>query len=83
MEVGSKYGQKDCSISKERTDYGHWTYNGVEIHVVNDFNYLGAVFNNTGSFALDQQIFSGKTLKAMNILLQHIRGLILYQRSAV
>ena len=44
------------------------------LEVVNDFNYLGVIFNYTGSFNLNQQTFSGKALKAMNILLQNVRG---------
>jgi len=36
---------------------------------VNDFNYLGVVFNYTGSFTLNQEHLTGKALKAMNILL--------------
>ena len=51
-----------------------WTYNGNVLEVVNDFNYLGVVFNYTGSFGLNQQTLSGKALKAMNILLQNIRA---------
>ena len=47
----------------------HWTYNSQPIHVVNDFNYLGVVFNSTGSFNLNQEHLTGKALKAMNVLL--------------
>ncbi len=50
-----------------------WTYNGGHIEVVNDFNYLGVVFNYTGSFVLNNQTLSGKGLKAMNTLLVNIR----------
>ena len=39
---------------------------------MNDFNYLGVVFNYTGSFAMNQQPLSGKALKAMNVLLQNV-----------
>ena len=42
----------------------HWIYNDSELEVVNDFNYLGVVFNCTGSFAMNQQTLSGKALKA-------------------
>ena len=45
-----------------------WTYNGHDIHVVNDFNYLGVVFNYTGNFSLNQEHLIGKALKAMNVL---------------
>ena len=46
-----------------------WTYNGVSLEMVNDFNYLGTVFNYTGSFALNQEMLIGKGLKALNFLL--------------
>ena len=51
-----------------------WTYNGTVLQTVNDFNYLGVVFNHTGSFALNQQTLSGKALRAMNVLFQNIRN---------
>ncbi len=50
-----------------------WSFNGQNIEVVNDFNYLGVVFNYTGSFVLNNQALSGKGLKAMNVLLMNIR----------
>ena len=40
---------------------------------MNDFNYLGVVFNYKGSFAMTQQTLSGTALKAMNVLLQNVR----------
>lgn len=55
-------------------EHEQWTYNGINLETVNDFNYLGVVFNYTGSFAFNQQTLSGKALKAMNVLLQNIRG---------
>jgi hypothetical protein len=42
---------------------------GHKLHVVNDFNYLGTVFNYTGNFALNQEQLVGKALKALNVLL--------------
>jgi len=45
-----------------------WTYNGHAIETVNDFNYLGVVFNYTGSFNLNQEHLIGKALKALNTL---------------
>ena len=50
-----------------------WTYKGMPLEVVNDFNYLGTVFNYTGSFALNQTTLSGKGLKALNCLLYNIK----------
>ena len=35
---------------------------------MNDFNYLGTVFNYTGNFSLNQEYLCGKELKAMYIL---------------
>lgn len=46
-----------------------WTYNGHNIEVVDNFNYLGTVINYTGTFVLNQQHLVGKALKAMNTLL--------------
>lgn len=52
-----------------------WFYNDVMLDVVNDFNYLGVVLNYTGSFVLNNQYIIGKALKAMNVLLKHIKDL--------
>jgi hypothetical protein len=46
-----------------------WNYNGQIIEIVNDFNYLGVVFNYTGSCNLNQEYLVGKALKALNVLL--------------
>ena len=51
-----------------------WYYNGEKLEAVNDFNYLGVVFNYTGSYTLNQQTLSGKGLKALNILLSKLRA---------
>ena len=51
-----------------------WFYNGENLETVNDFNYLGVVFNYTGSHMLNQQTLSGKGLKALNILLSKLRA---------
>jgi len=48
-------------------------YNGNWLDVVNDFNYLGTVFNYTGIFPLNQQQLVGKGLKALNVLLINCR----------
>ena len=45
-----------------------WTYNGHAIETVNDFNYLGFVFNYTGSFNLNQEHLIGKALKVLDTL---------------
>ena len=46
-----------------------WTYNGNEIEVVDNFNYLGTVLKYTGSFDLNIEHLAGKSLKALNVLL--------------
>lgn len=46
-----------------------WNYNGKLIDVVDDFNYLGTIFNYTGKFSKNQEHLIGKALKALNVLL--------------
>jgi hypothetical protein len=53
----------------------HWTYNGQQLEVVNDFNYLGVVFNYTGNFNLNQEHISGKALRALHVLQMNTRNL--------
>jgi hypothetical protein len=50
-----------------------WTYNGNIVEVVDDFNYLGCIFNYTGSFLKNQEFVIGKSLKALNALLYHCK----------
>jgi len=50
-----------------------WSFDGKELMVVDDFNYLGTVFNYTGNFKLNQEYLAGKAIKALNILLQHCK----------
>ena len=50
-----------------------WTYKGDNHEVVNNFNYLGTVFNYTGNFALNQETLVGKGLKALNCLLYNTK----------
>ena len=50
-----------------------WQYNNESLEIVNDFNYLGVVFNYTGSFVLNNQYILGKALKACNMLSNNIK----------
>ena len=50
-----------------------WTYNNEHMEVVNNFNYLCIVFNDTGTFFLNQETLAGKGLKALNVLLANTR----------
>ena len=43
-----------------------WIYNGTPLEVVNDFNYLGTVFNYTGTFVLNQETLVGKGLQEVS-----------------
>ena len=52
-----------------------FTYNDNQVDIVDSFNYLGVVFNYTGTFLLNQQHFSGKGLKAMYTLLCNVRNI--------
>jgi len=54
-----------------------WLYNSVPLDTVDNFNYLGVVFNYTGSFVLNQSTIAGKGLKALNTLLANIRWFVL------
>ena len=49
--------------------FNTYTYNGNRLEVVNDFDYLGTVFNYTGNISLNQQQLVGKGLKSLNVLL--------------
>ena len=49
-----------------------WYYDNVPLDIVNDFNHLGVVFNYTGSFVLNNQYIVGKSLKAMQVLVNNI-----------
>ena len=50
-----------------------WSYNGVDIDVVDSFNYLGTIFKHTGNFALNNEHLIGKSLKALNVLLYNCK----------
>ena len=50
-----------------------WTYKEDNLEVINNFNYLGTVFNYTGNFALNQETLVGKGLKALNCLLYNTK----------
>ena len=46
-----------------------WLYNGAEIEIVNQFNYLGIIFTPGGSFIQATKPLSGKALRALCSLL--------------
>ena len=50
-----------------------WYYDNVQVDVVNDFNYLGTCFNYAGTFVLNQEILTGKGLKALNELFHNVK----------
>ena len=52
-----------------------WYYAGKQLETVDDFNYLGAVFNYNGSFSLNQEYLAAKALKALNVLLYNCKKL--------
>ena len=51
-----------------------WTYNGVNVDVVDCFNYLGTIFSYNGNFSLYNEYLTGKALKAMNVLISNCRN---------
>ena len=60
-----------------------WSYKGDNIEVVNDFNYLGTVFNYTGTFALNQETLVGKGLKALDFYCIIQKSIVLNLRLCV
>ena len=48
-----------------------YDYNILE--VVDNFNYLGTIFNCTGNFSLNQEYLAGKALKALDILMYNCK----------
>lgn len=57
------------------TENERWVYNNNEIEIVDNFNYLGTVFNYNGSFVFNQETLSGKGLKALNVLISKTKHL--------
>ena len=56
-------------------DNENWVYNNQNLETVDNFNYLGTVFNYTGNFSLNQEHVTGKALRALNVLLVNCRHL--------
>ena len=50
-----------------------WTYTGLNVEVVDSFNYLGTVFKYNGNFALNNDFIIGKALKALKVLLYNCK----------
>ena len=77
----SKWGMKinidktDIMVFRKRgriKNNEKWFYGGKELKIVNNFNYLGVVFNHSGSFEMNNQYLIGKASKAMYTLLRNI-----------
>ena len=49
-----------------------WNYNDQLLEVVQEFNYVGVVFNVSGLFHLNNQYVIGKALRASSMLLHNI-----------
>ena len=50
-----------------------WSYDNNILEVVDNFNYLGTIFNSTGNFSLNQEYLACKALKALNILMYNCK----------
>ena len=60
------YKTKIVVFSKGRRPRNlHFNYNGANIEIVKDFNYLGIYFSWTGSFRVCKNHLSEKAIKAM------------------
>ena len=57
---------KNCRFRKRgpTKDTEVWFYKSEKLEIVQDFNYLGVIFNFTGSFTLHNQYVIGKALRA-------------------
>ena len=49
-----------------------WFYKNEKLEIVKDFNYMGVIFNFTGSFTLHNQYVIGKALRASGVLLSNL-----------
>ena len=50
-----------------------WYYDNVQVNVINDFNYLGTCFNNTGTCVRNQEILAGNGLKTIKVLFHNVK----------
>ena len=51
----------------------NWSYDNNILEVVDNFNYLGTIFNYTGMFSFNQEYLACKALKALNILMYNCK----------
>ena len=49
-----------------------WFSKNEKLEIVKDFNYMGVIFNFTGSFTLHNQYVIGKALRASGVLLSNL-----------
>ena len=49
-----------------------WYYHDQQLEIEQAFNYLGVVFNVTGSFHLNNQYVNGKAMRASSILIHNV-----------
>ena len=49
-----------------------WFSKNEKLEIVKDFNYMGVIFNFTGSFTLHNQFVIGKALRASGVFLSNV-----------
>lgn len=49
-----------------------WRFGNHSLDIVDKFNYLGTVFNYTGSFNANLETIVGKALRVLNVLVRNI-----------
>ena len=57
--------EETAPCRKSLTNFIIFNYNGTNIEIVKDFNYLGIYFSRTGSFKVCKNHLSEKAIKAM------------------
>ena len=47
-----------------------WTYHGLNVEVVDSFNYVSTVFKYHGNVALNNDVIIGKSLKDLHLIIE-------------
>ena len=59
-----------CRKSGQKHDHEKWIFKGKLLEIVNDFNYLGTVFNYNGYFTLNQKQLGKQRIKSVKCVVK-------------